>query len=78
MLSMNCDSKCKRLGLKKNMRMINHLNMQATKKQPSGNNLYKGGHVPQTQDINNLIKKKLYVGNKIIVLFKILTHFPRR
>ena len=42
-------------------------------KQRSGNNLYKGGHVPQTQDITNLIINKLHVGNKIIVLFKILT-----
>ena len=58
------------------MRVINHLNIQATNIQCSGNNLYKRGYVPQTQDTTNLIKKKLHVGNKIIVLFKILTHFP--
>ena len=35
-------------------------------KQCSGNNLYKGWHVPQTQNIDNLIKKKLRVDNKIL------------
>ena len=39
-------------------------------KQCSGNNLYKGGHVPQTQNMDNLIEKKLHVDNKILYTFR--------
>ena len=66
---------CKRLHSKKkkNDKLFKSYNPQ---KQRNRINLYEGGNTPQTQNIGNLIKQKLHVDNKIIVYFKILTHFP--